>query len=74
MNIDSHQHFWRYTPGDHGRIDDSMAFDDPDFHRRGLTLLASRNATAADFHHFLDLVRTGNVDTRPWIPHRASAD
>lgn len=57
-----------------GLFPGEVTFDDPDFHRRELTLLASRNSTAADFHHILDLIRSGKVDTRPWITHRAPLD
>ncbi len=49
-----------------------VTFSDPEFHRRELTLLASRNSTAADFSRIIDLVERGLVDTRPWVTHRAS--
>ena len=48
-----------------------VPLDDPLFHRRELTLLASRNALSADFPRILDLIRSGRIDTRPWISHRA---
>ncbi len=51
-----------------GRVD----FHDPDFHRRELTLLASRNSTAADFKRIIQLLETGAIDTRPWLTHRAA--
>ncbi len=49
-----------------------VTFADPEFHRRELTLLGSRNAVGADFTRIIDLVERGVVDTRPWITHRAS--
>lgn len=49
-----------------------VPLDDPLFHRRELTLLASRNARSADFPRILDLIRSGRIDTRPWISHRAA--
>lgn len=49
-----------------------IAFHDPDFHRRELTLLASRNATAADLARVIAALETGAIDTAPWITHRAS--
>ena len=49
-----------------------VPLDDPLFHRRELTLLASRNARSADFPRILDLIRSGRIDTRPWISHRAT--
>lgn len=51
---------------------DPVPLDDPLFHRRELTLLASRNALSADFPRILGLIRSGRIDTRPWISHRAS--
>jgi 2-desacetyl-2-hydroxyethyl bacteriochlorophyllide A dehydrogenase len=48
-----------------------IAFADPEFHRREMTLLSSRNATAADFDRVLDAVAAGRLDTRPWVTHRA---
>ena len=39
---------------------------------RELTLLASRNALSADFPRILGLIRSGRIDTRPWISHRAA--
>ncbi len=51
-----------------------VTFADPDFHRRELTLLATRNATSADFRHILHLIETGVIDTNPWITHQATAE
>lgn len=42
----------------------------PVFHRRELTLLASRNALPADFDRIIGLIRDGRIDTNPWITHR----
>lgn len=49
-----------------------ITFYDPDFHRRELTILASRNATSADFRHIITMMEAGQIDTTPWITHRAS--
>jgi 2-desacetyl-2-hydroxyethyl bacteriochlorophyllide A dehydrogenase len=49
-----------------------ITFSDPEFHRRELTLLSSRNATGADFDRVLAAVEAGTLDTRPWVTHRAS--
>lgn len=51
-----------------------VSFANPDFHRRELTLLASRNSTAAEFRRILQLMESGQVDTTPWITHRAGYD
>jgi alcohol dehydrogenase len=46
----------------------------PVMHRRELTLLASRNALAPDFTRIIKLIEDGQIDTRPWITHRADFD
>ncbi|RQR27448.1 zinc-binding alcohol dehydrogenase family protein [Burkholderia sp. Bp9142] len=40
-----------------------ISFSDPEFHKRETTLLASRNATPADFETVLDAMRAGRVPT-----------
>jgi 2-desacetyl-2-hydroxyethyl bacteriochlorophyllide A dehydrogenase len=54
-----------------GLFPGDVTFHDPDFHRRELTLLASRNALPADFRRILGLMETGALDTTPWITDRA---
>ena len=44
------------------------------FHRRELTLLASRNAMPADFGKIIQLIREGKIDTDLWITHRITFD
>jgi alcohol dehydrogenase len=46
----------------------------PVFHRRELTLLASRNALPSDFPAIIDLIRRGKIDTNVWITHRITFD
>lgn len=46
----------------------------PVFHRRELTLLASRNAMPADFEHIIRLIGEGKINTSPWITHRIGFD
>ncbi|GAA5116350.1 zinc-binding alcohol dehydrogenase family protein [Luteolibacter yonseiensis] len=46
----------------------------PVFHRRELTLMASRNAMPEDFRHIIRLIREGKIDTDAWITHRISFD
>lgn len=53
-----------------GITKEPVTIDDPLFHRRELTLLASRNAVAADFPRILGMIQEGVIDTRPWISHR----
>ena len=47
-----------------------VTLDDPLFHRRELTLLATRNAVASDFTRIIGLIRDGKIDTQQWISHR----
>jgi 2-desacetyl-2-hydroxyethyl bacteriochlorophyllide A dehydrogenase len=55
-----------------GLFQGDVTFNDPNFHRRELTLLASRNALPADFGRIIQQIETGRIDTTPWISHRAS--
>lgn len=55
-----------------GIVTDDISFADPLFHRREMTLFASRNAMPEDFTRIIDLIETGKIDTRPWITHRTS--
>jgi 2-desacetyl-2-hydroxyethyl bacteriochlorophyllide A dehydrogenase len=52
-----------------GLVQGSISFDDPNFHRRETTLLASRNS-AGDFPRIIQLIEDGRLDTSPWITHR----
>jgi 2-desacetyl-2-hydroxyethyl bacteriochlorophyllide A dehydrogenase len=56
-----------------GLFQGDVSFNDPNFHRRECTLLASRNALPADFARIIKLVEDGVVDTTPWITHRCPA-
>jgi 2-desacetyl-2-hydroxyethyl bacteriochlorophyllide A dehydrogenase len=55
-----------------GITKEPVFLNDPLFHRRELTLLASRNAIASDFPRILSLIASGQIDTRPWITHRCT--
>jgi alcohol dehydrogenase len=57
-----------------GITKEPVLLDDPLFHRRELTLLASRNAVAADFARILSLIEEGKINTNAWISHRAEFD
>jgi threonine dehydrogenase-like Zn-dependent dehydrogenase len=57
-----------------GLFQGDVTFNDPNFHRRELTLLASRNATKADFETVLQSLEQGDVDVASWITHRASPE
>ncbi len=57
-----------------GLFPGDLTFNDPAFHRRELTLLASRNSRPEDFRRIVAQVESGQVDTTPWITHRADLD
>lgn len=57
-----------------GITKEPVLLDDALFHRRELTLLASRNAVSADFPRILGLIESGQIDTRPWITHCCDFD
>jgi 2-desacetyl-2-hydroxyethyl bacteriochlorophyllide A dehydrogenase len=57
-----------------GLFQGEITFNDPDFHRRELTLLSSRNATAADFQRILAALEAGQIDLISWITHRATVE
>ncbi|CAN7289370.1 zinc-binding alcohol dehydrogenase family protein [Paenibacillus sp. LjRoot153] len=55
-----------------GLVKADIAFHDPDFHKRELTLLGSRNATMEDFDTVRSALKTGSIDMERYITHRAS--
>jgi 2-desacetyl-2-hydroxyethyl bacteriochlorophyllide A dehydrogenase len=57
-----------------GLFQGDVTFHDPDFHRKEMTLLASRNSISDDFRAIIARMERGEIDTRPWITHRASFD
>ena len=71
-----HQAFQRVAHGGRvifvGLVQGEISFSDPHFHRRELTLLASRNATSDDFERVRLAIETGQVNVAPWITHRCS--
>ena len=52
-----------------GLVQARISFDDPLFHRREMTLLASRNSAKA-FPHIIGMIERNEIDTTPWITHR----
>jgi 2-desacetyl-2-hydroxyethyl bacteriochlorophyllide A dehydrogenase len=57
-----------------GLFQGELSFNDPNFHRRELTLCASRNALPETFRDIIGLVESGRVNTTPWITHRFKLD
>jgi 2-desacetyl-2-hydroxyethyl bacteriochlorophyllide A dehydrogenase len=50
-----------------GLFQGDVTFHDPDFHRKEVTLLSSRNSTPNDFRRILRLMEEGKIDTAPWV-------
>lgn len=51
-------------------VSDPITFMDPEFHRKEMTLLASRNATSEDFERVLAAIREGEVAAERLVTHR----
>jgi 2-desacetyl-2-hydroxyethyl bacteriochlorophyllide A dehydrogenase len=51
-------------------VKDPITFMDPDFHRKELTLLGSRNATSEDFERVIAAIRDGTAPIDRLITHR----
>ena len=52
-----------------GLLMGGITFDDPNFHRRELSILASRNATPDTFKSVINAVSSGSIYTKPWVTH-----
>ena len=57
-----------------GLFQGDVTFQDPQFHRRELTLLSSRNSTTDDFRQIISLLEAGQIHLAGWITHHASSD
>lgn len=57
-----------------GLFQGDLTFNDPNFHRRELTILATRNSRSQDFEKIIAMVERGEIETRPWITHRIPID
>ncbi|MFD2200050.1 zinc-binding alcohol dehydrogenase family protein [Shivajiella indica] len=53
-----------------GLFQGDFIFHDPLFHKKELTLMASRNALGNDFKEIIGLIESGIVNTDFWITHR----
>lgn len=56
-----------------GLLRGDIAFDDPNFHKRQITLASSRNALPDGFARIIGLLRSGQIDVRSWITHEGAA-
>lgn len=52
----------------------NITFSNPLFHSREMTLLASRNALAADFDRIIAALQANELNLAPWITHRATLE
>ena len=57
-----------------GLFQGDVTFHDPEFHRRELSLLASRNATAQDFNQVITALEAHKINVTPWITHSPSPE
>ncbi|MCW1966615.1 MAG: zinc-binding alcohol dehydrogenase family protein [Anaerolineae bacterium] len=57
-----------------GLVQGEISFSDPHLHRREITLMGSRNATAREFRRTIDLIERRQINTDAWITHRAQCD
>jgi threonine dehydrogenase-like Zn-dependent dehydrogenase len=57
-----------------GLVQADITFNDPEFHRKELTLLASRNATAADIARIIAAIEGGRMATTSWISQVATSE
>ena len=55
-----------------GLVKDNITFADADFHKREMTLMASRNATAIDFDHVIAAIKSKKVPVAKLLTHRTS--
>jgi 2-desacetyl-2-hydroxyethyl bacteriochlorophyllide A dehydrogenase len=57
-----------------GLFQGDVTFHDPDFHKRELSVLASRNATAQDFMQVIAALEARKIDVASWVTHSASPE
>ncbi|WP_438448456.1 zinc-binding alcohol dehydrogenase family protein [Gorillibacterium sp. sgz5001074] len=55
-----------------GLVKSDITFHDPDFHKREMAIMGSRNAMREDFLEVIDQIRKGSIDTGSFITHRAA--
>jgi 2-desacetyl-2-hydroxyethyl bacteriochlorophyllide A dehydrogenase len=53
-------------------VPDDITFSDPEFHKREMMLIGSRNATQADFQHVITSIRDGKIPTDDLVTHRTT--
>jgi 2-desacetyl-2-hydroxyethyl bacteriochlorophyllide A dehydrogenase len=53
-------------------VSENITFSDPEFHKREMTVMGSRNATRADFERVIAAIEAGRVPLDRLITHRTS--
>jgi threonine dehydrogenase-like Zn-dependent dehydrogenase len=49
-----------------------ITFEDPEFHRKEMSLFGSRNATSKDFQSVIEAIREDKIPVSRLITHRTS--
>ncbi|MDK8188920.1 zinc-binding alcohol dehydrogenase family protein [Paenibacillus sp. UMB7766-LJ446] len=57
-----------------GLVKADISFHDPDFHKREMSILGSRNATREDFEQVMSILREKKLNMDDYITHRANFD
>lgn len=57
-----------------GLVKGDISFHDPEFHKRELSLLGSRNATKEDFEQVRAAIAAGFIDMERYVTHRCGFD
>jgi 2-desacetyl-2-hydroxyethyl bacteriochlorophyllide A dehydrogenase len=57
-----------------GLFQGDVTFHDPEFHKREMSLFASRNATRGDFDRVISALETRCIAVESWITHHFSAE
>jgi len=55
-------------------VKDEIRFSDPEFHKREMMLVGSRNATRVDFEHVMAAIRAGQIPVDRLVTHRTTLD
>ncbi|MGQ3210436.1 zinc-binding alcohol dehydrogenase family protein [Shinella sp.] len=53
-------------------VKDEIRFSDPEFHKREMMLIGSRNATRLDFEHVMEAIRAGQIPVDRLVTHRTT--
>jgi len=55
-------------------VKDTISFADPEFHKREMTLVGSRNATRQDFEHVMASMRAGMIPLARLVTHQTTLE